>query len=111
MPPRLMSRYEFTSAVSDSNGALVLTDREPYRYVNLPDNSQHVATIGDTWWNLAARYFAPLDNAADLWWVIADFQPDPVLDPTIAIVVGRVIIIPSVDTVQSRIFDETRRDD
>ena len=64
---------------------------------------------GDTLWALAARYYAALDRPSGLWWAIADFQPEPVFDPTLALVLGRVMIVPSVRTVLSRILSETRR--
>jgi hypothetical protein len=46
---------------------------------------------------------------AGLWWVIADFQPDPVHDPTLSLEPGRVLVVPSIRTVQEEIFSETRR--
>jgi hypothetical protein len=99
----------FTSAVQDDEGRLVLTDREPFRFRSLPDNRQHVVKEGETIFSLAGRYFAPLPRPAGLWWVIADFQPDPIHDPTIALEPGRVLVIPSVRTVQEEIFSERRR--
>lgn len=110
MPPRLYSRHTFCEAVIDDAGRLYLTDREPYGYRDLPDNRTHRVAEGDTLQTLAARYFAELPDPAWLWWVIADFQPDPIFDPTIALAPGAVLIIPSVQTVLSRIFDEARRD-
>jgi hypothetical protein len=109
MPPRRFSRHTFTSAVQDDEGRLVLTDREPFRFRSLPDNRQHVVKEGETIFSLAGRYFAPLPRPAGLWWVIADFQPDPIHDPTIALEPGRVLVIPSVRTVQEEIFSERRR--
>jgi hypothetical protein len=57
------------------------TEREPFRFRAFPDNRQHVVQQGKTLFSLAGRYFAPLPRASGLWWVIADFQPDPVHDP------------------------------
>jgi hypothetical protein len=109
MPPRRFSRHTFTSAVQDGAGRLVLTDREPFRFRSLPDNRQHVVKEGETLFSLAGRYFAPLNRPAGLWWVIADFQPDPIHDPTIVLEPGRVLVIPSVRTVLEEIFSERRR--
>lgn len=111
MPPRTFSRYSLTAAYTDPfSGALALTDPEPFPYAPFSDNRQHVVVDGDTLWNLAARYFTPLPKANDLWWIIADFQPDPIVDPTLVLEAGRVIIIPSIQTVQEHVFDEQRRD-
>ncbi len=111
MPPRLHSRHQFCLAFADPvTGKLVLTDREPYRFAPFADNVQHLVIEGDTLARLAARYFAPLADAAQLWWIIADFQPEPIFDPTIALEVGRTIVLPSLQTVLTEIFDEARRD-
>jgi hypothetical protein len=109
VPPRRFSRHTFTSAVQDGVGRLVLTDREPFRFRSLPDNRQHVVKEGETLFSLAGRYFATLPRPAGLWWVIADFQPDPIHDPTVALEPGRVLIIASVRTVLEEIFSERRR--
>jgi nucleoid-associated protein YgaU len=111
MPPGVNSRYQLCAAFTDDvTGKLVLTDREPYGFQALADNRQHVVAQGDTLAKLAARYFDPIPDAALLWWVIADFQPDPIFDPTIALVPGQVLIIPSVNTVLTEVFDESRSD-
>lgn len=109
MPPRRFSRYTFTSAILDDEERLFLTDREPFRFRSLPDNRQHVVKEGETLFSLAGRYFAPLPRPAGLWWVIADFQPDPIHDPTVTLESGRVLVIPSVRTVLEEVFSEKRR--
>ncbi|MCZ2110357.1 MAG: hypothetical protein LC118_12450 [Dehalococcoidia bacterium] len=50
---------------------------------------------GDTLEGLAGRYFAPLPRACGFWWVLADFQPDPIVDPTLELDVGRRLVVPS----------------
>jgi nucleoid-associated protein YgaU len=111
MPPRARSRHIFSLGVRDeaTPDELELTEREPFVYRSFTDNRQHTVEEGDTLWTLAARYFSPMDSAANLWWVIADFQPDPIHDPTIALVPGTVLVIPSVRTVLENVFDENRR--
>lgn len=111
MPPRALSRHLFTTTVTDSTGALVLTRPEPFRFLRLSDNRQHVAARGDTIYTLAGQFFRVIDpdRACGLFWVITDFQPDPIHDPTVKLLEGRVIVIPSVRTVIERIFDERRR--
>jgi hypothetical protein len=111
MPPRRFSRHTFTSAVLDDEGRLLLTEREPFRFRSLPDTRQHVVKEGDTLFSLAGRYFASLPRPAGLWWVIADFQPDPVHDPTIDLEPGRILFIPSVRTIQEEILSEKRREE
>ncbi len=69
----------------------------------------HVVAQGDTLFSLAAHYFAPIPRAAGLWWIIADFQPDPVHDPTIRLTPATTLVIPSVRTILESVFSETRR--
>jgi hypothetical protein len=109
MPPRRLSRYTFSTAYVDEDDAVVLTEPEPYRFRDLSDNRFHVVAEGDTLHGLAAAYFATLPRPAGLWWVIADFQPEPVLDPTLRLGIGSVVVIPSLRTVLEEVFSERRR--
>jgi hypothetical protein len=86
-----------------------LTEREPYRYESHADSRVHVAAEGETLFTLAGRYFAPLPRACGFWWVIADFQPDPILDPTLALEPGREVHIPSLRVLTDVILGEPRR--
>lgn len=109
MPPREFSRYTFATAVQDAEGDLVLYGQAPYRYKKFTDNREHVVCQGETLFTLAARYFRGIPRPAGLWWVIADFQPDPIHDPTQSLELNRVLIIPSVRTVTEEVFSERRR--
>lgn len=109
MPPRRFSRFTFSSGVLDDNERLFLTERDPFRFRALADNRQHVVREGDTLFSLAGRYFASLPRPSGLWWIIADFQPDPIHDPTLALDIGRVVLVPSVRTVIEEVFSERRR--
>jgi hypothetical protein len=66
---------------------------------------------GDTLFDLAGQYFAPLPRACGFWWAIADFQPDPIIDPTLQLDVGRQLLIPSVRVLTDVILGEQRRRD
>lgn len=111
MPPRRYSRHTFCSGVLDEDGRLFLTEREPYRYRALSDNRQHVVKEGETLFTLAGRYYASLPRPAGLWWVIADFQPDPIHDPTLELEPGRVLVIASLRTLLEEVFSEKRREE
>jgi hypothetical protein len=103
------SRYTFCEAWFDGDGRIFLDARKPFRYRAYPDNLIHVVQQGETLWNLAGRHFRPHTRAAGLWWVIADFQPNPISDPTIALVPGSSIVLPSLQTVTLGVFSERRR--
>lgn len=109
MPPYVGSRYSFSLGVRDSQGRLCLTDREPYRFYPHEDNRTHQVVEGDTLWGLAGRYFSPLPRACGYWWVLADYQPDPIIDPTLKLALGRVLNIPSVRVLTDVILNESRR--
>ena len=109
MPPRAGSRYSFTLGVRDAAGVLHLTEREPYRFRAHTDNRVHVVVQGDSLWGLAGRYFAPLPRACGFWWAIADYQPDPIVDPTLELEPGRRLFIPSLRVLTDVILGEVGR--
>lgn len=108
MPPFEYSRHTFTEGRLDVSGRFYLTTRIPFQYRQLADNLTVLTKQGDTLFSLAGRYLKPLPRPCGLWWVIADFQPKPIHDPTIQLAAGRVIIIPSVRTVEEEIFSPRR---
>lgn len=108
MPPGSSSRYLFTSGVVETGGTF-LSERVPFRYRDLSDNRVHIAKAGDTWDSLAGEYFAGLPRASGFWWAIAEFQPAPVVDPTLQIQPGTRVIIPSTRVLTTVILGERRR--
>jgi hypothetical protein len=89
---------------------LMLTDRVPYTYRQLTDTIVHNVNGGETLWQLSGYYYRDaFQRPSGLWWVIADFQPESIFDPTIALIAGNSIFIPSVRTVKEKILDEARR--
>lgn len=115
MPPGAWSRHLFTTEVRDSQGRRWLTDRERYEYRDLPDNIHHPVAEGDTWWSIAWRYYRGLEeriphfSAAEMFWVVCDFQVPVVRDPTIVPAPGTIVVLPSRRTVREEIFSPARR--
>lgn len=107
--PRTGSRHSFTIGVRDDAGRLFLTEREPYGFREHSDNRPHVVAHGETLFTLAGCYFAPLPRACGFWWVIADFQPDPIIDPTLELELGRRLYVPSLRILTDVILGEQRR--
>lgn len=103
MPPTPTSRTRLCSGIIDDQGDLVLTDPEPFLYRELADNITHPIVQSDTWQSIAYRYYGD----ALLWWVVVDFQS--VYDPTVALVPGERLTLPSLRTVQEDILSESRR--
>jgi hypothetical protein len=103
------SRYLFCQGIVDSDGKLYLTDREPFRFVERTDNRFHTVQEDDTLFSLAFQYFQPLKRPDQFFWVIADFQPEPIVDATLALPKGITIVIPSVRCLIEEILNEARR--
>jgi hypothetical protein len=111
MPPLAFSRYQFSKGLKDASGDLCLTDPEPVRYQEMADNRLHTVVLGDTLQTLADRYFPGFTNAPQLGWVLADFQPEPITDPTLRLTTGRVLAIPSERFLKDVVFNESRREE
>jgi len=103
------SRFTFCRGFKDEAGRTFLDDPGPYRFRALSDNVVHVVEEGETIWSVAGWHFRPHPRAAGLWWAIADFQPNPIHDPTIALVAGSALILPSLRTVLTDVLGEQRR--
>lgn len=110
MPPGQYSRYLFCSGLKDTSGRLYLSARVPFRYVDRADNIFRVVGAGDTLFTLASETYAPLPSAAQFYWVIADFQKQPIIDASIKLVEGQTIVIPSRRMLLEEILSEGRRD-
>lgn len=104
MPPKVGSRYANSYAFQDDEGRLVLSEREPFLFRDLDDNLIHNVVDGDTLWGIADAYFQPLPRAAGYWWAVADFQPEAIVDPTLALEVGRQIVVPSLRTLTEQVL-------
>jgi len=112
MPPRERSRHIFTKGTRlDDLGEdeLFLTERKSFPFEQLSDSEAHVVEAGDTLWTLAGRYYRGLPRPSGLWWVIADFQPQPIHDPTVELAVGSIVVVPSLRVVEERVFSSERR--
>lgn len=103
------SRYAFVDRIADANGFVSFGRRVPYRHRERTDTRRHVVIEGESLHSLAARYFAPLASAANYWWAIAEFQEEPITDPTIVLEGGSVILIPSLYVLTDVILGEARR--
>lgn len=99
-----LSPYQFSEIARDSDDNAYLTDREPFAYQERDDNITHIVEDGDTLQSLAQFYYWYLStDACELWWVIADYQPAPIINPFHPLKPGKLIVVPSPDLVSSEI--------
>ena len=104
-----LSAYQLCQERYDSRARLYTTEYEPFAYEDLPDNIEHTVMEGETWDSIAHKYWAPIFQAGALWRYIADFQPTPVIDPFIKLKANQVIVVPSRNTLYTKILDSDRR--
>src|SRR4030042_4143418 len=91
-----LSMYRFSDVLQDADGNAYLEDAEPVAYEDRLDNIPHVVQEGDTLDTLAQYYYWNLDvDASQLWWVIAGYQPVPIINPFVPLRPGKLIILPS----------------
>lgn len=104
------SYYLFSEGIWDEDGNLWLYPPVPYAYRELDDTIEHTVIDGDTPWSIAGRYWAALGSrASELYKLICDFQPTPIIDATVRLEAGTTIYVPSLRTVVEEIFNESRR--
>ena len=84
-----------TPYIADSIKVYVsLPERIPFEIRD--DSITHVCTGKERVFDLAIRYYRGLyKNPIDHWRTIAQFQEDPIIDPSIPLRSGRIITIPS----------------
>jgi hypothetical protein len=103
------SLYQFCTVLGGNGEISYLDEREPFRFRDEPDNKFHTAHDGDTWWGLAWKFFPGFPDKALMWRLLCEYQPEPVVDPTIKIETGRRIAIPSERLVRTKVFNRDNR--
>jgi len=93
MPPRINTRYQYSRAFQDAESRWYLEVPRPFRFSNQIDNLPYRVKTGDTLQVLAYRFFRGLEGAPQFWRAIAEFND--IIDATLPLTVGRLLIIPS----------------
>jgi hypothetical protein len=113
MPLFEKSRYWNSTRGLSLNGEVILTERLPYYFKRFPDNIEHKVISGDTFQSIAYYYYngtmAFDRSAAELFWVVADFQPVAVHDVTLALEPGTTVYVPSLRVLEQEILGERRQ--
>ena len=109
MPIFPQSRNRYNTEYQDDDGNYYLDDREPYRFENEIDNLVIEAKEGDMLWHIAHKAFAGERRPCGYWWAIAEYQPDPIIDPTIQFSANQKIVSPSKRVLNNKIFNSEQR--
>ena len=108
-----ITRYRWTRAFIDDAAAIGADNatpvpnstyfgtREPITFTDDRNNIIHIVEPGDTLESLAEQFFDAYPDAANMWWVLAEFQPTPIQDPTLRLRPGSMLVIPSNTVVQN----------
>lgn len=108
--PSTLSVYRFCQAYEAPDGRKYLTDIQPFLFEEFADTREHVVVGEQRIEDVAAiHYQAYGEEAYLLAHVLAHFQPEPMLDPTVPLVAGSTVFVPSLRVIEERVFSEDRR--
>lgn len=96
----LTGRYKYTRYIVDDISARETTyvgTREPIEFEDDSENTSYVVRAGDTLQTIANKFFGGFPDPPSMWWIIAEFQPVPIKDPTLRLKPGSILTIPSRD--------------
>jgi hypothetical protein len=103
-----MKRYDLCWEVKEGNKFITL-DRSPWNFQKFEDTTIHICKGGEMIWEIAAQYYKDIFERPSMWyWIIADFQPSPILDATLAMQQGQKVYIPSERVIRLFILDPDR---
>lgn len=95
------SLYRHAYAVQEDDGTVVLMLPERLPHEDLDGTTLHIVSEGERVYDLANLYYKrTARSAVDMWDVIAQFQPTPILDPSVPLKVGTEVYIPPDDYVE-----------
>lgn len=104
-----MNRYSYCWNKTQNTQEIRKLPRGFFRYQKYLDTIEHSCLEGETLFALAGKYYHEYFTApALLYWILADFQPEPIIDPTIVFSAGTVIHIPSAKTLNLYLFSPVR---
>lgn len=93
--------YRHSTVVSLDDGSVVYRLPERLRYLPMDGTISHVCVNGELLWDIAVLYYGRWrSRALDLWEVLAQFQPSPILDASVPLKSGKVILVPPVEYIE-----------
>jgi hypothetical protein len=110
--PNLTSIWRFSDQVIQlATGILYVPSRTPVRFIDEGDSSIQVEVRGIRLLALISHdvYRGVVARPQDLWPIVADFQPEPILNPFLKLDVGRTLFLPSRTLLFGQILNERVR--
>lgn len=97
-PLLVNSVYRHASYFTRDDGAMFFHVPERISFNYDDDFTVHIANGHEYLWDLALHYFRGIyGSPIDLWDIIAQFQPEPIQDPSVPLPQGKEIYIPTAD--------------
>lgn len=87
------SRYASSLVFRDQSNNLFLSKQKPVLFQPLSKLIEHQVKQGETLQRIAGTYYRDIPRGNELWWVLADFQPIPILDPLAELETGTTIYV------------------
>jgi len=106
---QLAGLYRHAKVVEMEGGVLETTLPERVEFDETDDVMVHVVADGERLTDLCVVYYFSEfgDACVDIWEVLAQFQPIPILDPFVPLEPGREILLPSPGFVRSIAFGDS----
>lgn len=96
------SRYNLADLYKDASNRSYTALRSRIFFDDIDGVFPHVVEDGDTLWSLADFYYeGSAETDTNYWWAIADFQPEPINDPTIKLSPGQILLIPPLELIMA----------
>jgi len=88
---------------------LTITERLPS--IGYDETITHIVKEGETLFDIAVHYYKDqVDNAADCWEILAECQEEPILDGSVPLRAGQLILVPPRSYIQEIALGSSLRD-
>lgn len=104
------SRYQRSRIILRGEALTFLQLAEVEYYSGQEDDVFHIVSEGETLFSIAYRYYGGVGDGVHNWWLIAEYQPEPIVDPTAKLNPGDILVIPSTRHLLDAIAGQTSSD-
>jgi hypothetical protein len=96
---------------ASEEGKVFLSLRERLPHLQGSDTRIHICKGGERLYDLAVGYYKGLyQRPLDLWPIIAEYQPEPIHDPSVPLSEGEVVLIPGPGYIETVAFGDPLSD-